>query len=62
MKPRLVTIPISHYCEKARWALERAGIDYEERRHLQLFHYVPAILAAGGISAPALRRTAISSE
>ncbi|MEA2410588.1 MAG: hypothetical protein QOC77_1149, partial [Thermoleophilaceae bacterium] len=20
----LVTIPISHYCEKARWALERA--------------------------------------
>ncbi len=23
--PRLVTIPISHYCEKARWALERAG-------------------------------------
>ena len=22
---RLVTIPISHYCEKARWALERAG-------------------------------------
>ena len=24
---RLLTIPISHYCEKARWALERAGID-----------------------------------
>jgi len=22
---RLLTIPISHYCEKARWALERAG-------------------------------------
>ena len=25
VQPRLVTIPISHYCEKARWALERAG-------------------------------------
>jgi hypothetical protein len=22
---RLITIPISHYCEKARWALEHAG-------------------------------------
>ena len=22
---RLITIPISHYCEKARWALDRAG-------------------------------------
>ena len=30
---RLVTIPISHYCEKARWALERAGIAYREERH-----------------------------
>jgi hypothetical protein len=23
---RLITIPISHYCEKARWALERVRI------------------------------------
>jgi len=23
---RLLTIPISHFCEKARWALERAGL------------------------------------
>ena len=30
----LVTIPISHYCEKARWALERAGVPYVERPHL----------------------------
>lgn len=27
---RLLTIPISHYCEKARWALEHAGIPYRE--------------------------------
>jgi len=27
---RLVTIPISHFCEKARWALERAGLLEEE--------------------------------
>jgi glutathione S-transferase len=30
----LVTIPFSHYCEKARWALERAGIPFEERGYL----------------------------
>jgi glutathione S-transferase len=31
----LLTIPISHFCEKARWALDRAGIDYVEERHVQ---------------------------
>ena len=35
---RLVTIPISHYCEKARWALDRAGLDYREERHVQGIH------------------------
>jgi glutathione S-transferase len=32
MPARLVTIPISHYCEKARWALGRARIAYREER------------------------------
>ena len=27
----LITIPISHYCEKARWALDRAGAGYREQ-------------------------------
>jgi glutathione S-transferase len=36
---RLITIPMSHYCEKARWGLARAGIDYVEEAHLQVFHY-----------------------
>jgi len=44
---RLITIPISHYCEKARWALERAGIPYSEEAHLQGFHYL-AVWRAGG--------------
>jgi glutathione S-transferase len=29
-KPRLVTFGISHFCEKARWALDWHGINYEE--------------------------------
>jgi glutathione S-transferase len=40
MTAKLITIPFSHYCEKARWALDRVGIPYEERGHLPLFHYV----------------------
>jgi len=36
---RLITIPMSHYCEKARWALDHADVDYAEDAHLQVFHY-----------------------
>jgi glutathione S-transferase len=43
---RLVTIGFSHYCEKARWALDRAGLPYVEESHAPMFH-MPAALAAG---------------
>ena len=49
---RLVTIPISHFCEKARWALDRAGIDYVEQPHLQLVHILAARQAGGGSTVP----------
>lgn len=52
MIARLVTIPISHFCEKARWALDRAGVDYVEERHLQLIHVVAARRAGGGRTVP----------
>jgi len=29
-RPRLVTFGISHFCEKARWALDWHGIAYDE--------------------------------
>lgn len=38
---RLVTIPISHYCERARWALEYAGVPFATTCYLPLFHVVP---------------------
>jgi glutathione S-transferase len=50
----LITIPISHYCEKARWALERAGIPYRERAHMQILHWVAVKRAGGGMTAPVL--------
>lgn len=51
---RLITIPISHYCEKARWALERAGIPYREERHVQAIHRVASRRAGGGSTVPVL--------
>lgn len=57
MTLRLLTIGPSHYCEKARWALDRAGIVYTEEAHLPLVHWaytlphgsrtVPVLLGAG---------------
>jgi glutathione S-transferase len=35
---RLITIPISHYCEKTRWALTRSQIPFVEERHMPPFH------------------------
>lgn len=49
---RLITIPISHYCEKARWALEWSNIRYIEERHLQGFHYLYSYIAAKSRSVP----------
>jgi glutathione S-transferase len=50
----LVTIPISHFCEKARWALDRAGVQYTERRHIQIIHQLAARRAGGGSTVPVL--------
>ena len=51
---RLVTIPISHYCEKARWALDLAGIPFREERHIQGVHQIAARRAGGGKTTPVL--------
>jgi glutathione S-transferase len=41
MKPAtLLTIPFSHYCEKARWALDHARIPYVEEGHVPGFHRI----------------------
>lgn len=52
-KPTLVTIRVSHYCEKARWALERAGVGFIEEAHPPLLH-LTATVPRGGRSVPIL--------
>ena len=52
--PRLVTIPFSHYCEKARWALDRGGVAHVEDGHLPLFAWLPALRAGRVRTVPSL--------
>jgi glutathione S-transferase len=54
MATRLITIPFSHFCEKARWALDRGGVAYSEDGHLPLFHYPPVRRAGGRRTVPVL--------
>jgi len=51
---RLITIPISHYCEKARWALDRMDIPFREERHVQGIHIAAARRSGGGSTVPVL--------
>ncbi|MSP72235.1 MAG: glutathione S-transferase [Myxococcales bacterium] len=53
-RPKLITIRFSHYCEKARWALQRAGLDFKESYHAPGFHLIPAMLAGGRRLTPIL--------
>jgi glutathione S-transferase len=49
----LVTMPHSHYAEKARWALDRLALPYREEAHVPLLHRL-ATLRRGGGSVPLL--------
>ncbi len=54
MTPKLITIPTSHYCEKARWALDRARIAYVEEAHAPVFSRLRARRAGATRTVPVL--------
>ena len=49
----LITMPHSHYSEKARWALDRLALPYREEPHIPLLHRL-ATTRNGGRSVPVL--------
>lgn len=51
---RLITIPPSHFCEKARWALEWHEVPYVEQCHPPMLHYRATRKAGGRRTAPVL--------
>jgi hypothetical protein len=44
----LITIPLSHYCEKVRWALDRVALPYREEPHAPLLHWLATKRNEGG--------------
>jgi glutathione S-transferase len=54
MSLRLITMPPSHYSEKARWALDHSGLQYVEERHAPLFHRFALKKIGAGTTVPAL--------
>ena len=44
----LITMPHSHYAEKARWALDRVALPYREEPHVPLFHRLATGRHGGG--------------
>ncbi|MEO6575733.1 MAG: glutathione S-transferase N-terminal domain-containing protein, partial [Polyangiaceae bacterium] len=51
--PRLVTIPFSHYCEKARWAADHLRAPYVEEAYIPGGH-LRAVSKEGGRTVPIL--------
>ncbi|MEZ4442995.1 MAG: glutathione S-transferase [Polyangiaceae bacterium] len=45
---RLITIPFSHYNERARWGLDVCGLRYVERGYLPGLHLLPVAWATKG--------------
>jgi glutathione S-transferase len=45
--PKLVTIPFSHFCEKARWALQHSGVAFDEEGHVPGMHRLAVQQARG---------------
>lgn len=52
--PRLITIYFSHYCDKARWALERAQVEFVEEPHVPGPSGFAAMMARGSRTVPVL--------
>jgi len=52
---RLVTVPFSHFCEKARWALDRTLVPYREEGHLPAFHILATLRLGAGATVPVLQ-------
>eukprot|EP00744_Colponema_vietnamica_P009659 GILI01013716.1.p1 GENE.GILI01013716.1~~GILI01013716.1.p1 ORF type:complete len:302 (-),score=67.29 GILI01013716.1:168-1004(-) len=51
---RFITIPASHFCEKARWALDLAQVSYTEEKHVPMFHYASTFWNSRSKTVPVL--------
>ena len=57
VRPRLISIAASPYCELARWILDRRGIAYFEEAHAPVLHQQATRRFGGGGEVPVLATT-----
>lgn len=57
----LITLPVSHYCEKVRWALDHLAIPYKEAAYAPAFHR-KATGKHGGTTVPVLAHAGNSMQ
>lgn len=50
----MVSVPVSPYCELARWVLDRLGVAYLEQCHAPFLHLPAARRRGGGSEIPVL--------
>jgi glutathione S-transferase len=51
---KLITIGFSHFCEKARWGLDRSGVEYTEESHAPIAHILAVFRVGGKRTVPVL--------
>lgn len=54
MTPTLITIAVSHFCEKARWGLQRCNIRFDEEAHPPALHWQASFRRGGKRTVPVL--------
>jgi cytochrome P450/glutathione S-transferase len=52
--PLLISVPVSPFCELAKWALDRLGVEYYEECHAPVLHALFNKLHGGGNEIPVL--------
>jgi glutathione S-transferase len=50
----MISVPVSPYCEFARWVLERLSVAYTEECHAPVFNVIAAKRHGGGAAVPVL--------
>ena len=51
-RPLMITVPVSPYCDLARWVLDRLSVNYDERAHAPVFNTLAAKRHRGGTVVP----------
>jgi glutathione S-transferase len=56
---RMITVPVSPFCELARWALERLEVPYVEHGHVPMLHLLATRTHGGGVAVPVIDTGAV---